>query len=153
LTQCREIHFTKATIKIDTAVDIALEEMVPDILCSAFVDDCIERGKTIKEGGSVYDFISGLQVGIANLGNSLAAIKKLVFEEGTISRESLMKNLKNNFEGEEGEKVRQLPPTDERHSPLLQKEAHLPQELIPLGPPPSSSRYLSSLQIRSLAEV
>ena len=99
--------YTKATIEIDTAVDIALEEMVPDILCSAFVDDCIERGKTIKEGGSVYDFISGLQVGIANLGNSLAAIKKLVFEEGNISRETLMKNLKNDFEGEEGEKVRQ----------------------------------------------
>ena len=73
--------YTKASVEIDTAADLALEELVPDILCSAFVDDCIARGKTIKEGGSVYDFISGLQVGIANLGNSLAAIKKLVFEE------------------------------------------------------------------------
>ncbi len=100
--------YTKATIEIDTAVDTALEEMVPDILCSAFVDDCIERGKTIKEGGSVYDFVSGLQVGIANLGNSLAAIKKLVFEDGTISRRTLMINLKNNFEGKEGEKIRQI---------------------------------------------
>jgi pyruvate-formate lyase len=77
-------------------------------LCSAFVDDCIERGKTIKEGGSVYDFISGLQVGIANLGNSLAAVKKLVFEEGTISKVILMENLKNNYEGKEGERIRQL---------------------------------------------
>jgi pyruvate formate-lyase/glycerol dehydratase family glycyl radical enzyme len=101
-------QFTKATVEIDTAVDLALEELVPDILCSAFVDDCIARGKTIKEGGSVYDFISGLQVGIANLGNSLAAIKKLVFEEGVISKEVLMQNLKNNFEGQEGEKIRQI---------------------------------------------
>ncbi|MEI6050704.1 MAG: glycyl radical protein [Bacteroidota bacterium] len=100
--------YTKATIEIDTAVDLALEELAPDILCSAFVDDCISRGKTIKEGGSVYDFISGLQVGIANLGNSLAAIKKLVFEEGTISKKTLMENLKNNYEGKEGEKVRQI---------------------------------------------
>ena len=100
--------YTKATIEIDTAVDTALEELTPDILCSAFVDDCISRGKTIKEGGSVYDFISGLQVGIANLGNSLAAIKKLVFEESTISKKNLMENLKNNYEGKEGEKVRQL---------------------------------------------
>ena len=68
----------------------------------------LSRGKTIKEGGSVYDYISGLQVGIANLGNSLAAIKKLVFEEGIISKETLIENLKNNFEGKEGEKVRQL---------------------------------------------
>ena len=100
--------YTKATVEIDTAADLALEELVPDILCSAFVDDCIDRGKTIKEGGSVYDFISGLQVGIANLGNSLAAIKKLVFEEGTISKQTLMENLNNDFKGKEGEKVRQL---------------------------------------------
>lgn len=100
--------YTRATVEIDTAADLALEELVPDILCSAFVDDCISRGKTIKEGGSVYDFISGLQVGIANLGNSLAAMKKLVFEGKTISKESLTENLKNNFDGKEGEKVRQL---------------------------------------------
>lgn len=100
--------YAKAAIEIDTAADLALEELVPDILCSAFVDDCISRGKTIKEGGSVYDFISGLQVGIANLGNSLAAIKKLVFEENIISREILMQNLANNFEGTEGEKIRQI---------------------------------------------
>lgn len=100
--------YAKASVEIDTSADLALEELVPDILCSAFVDDCIARGKTIKEGGSVYDFISGLQVGIANLGNSLAAIKKLVFEEGIINKEVLLHNLKNNFEGQEGEKVRQI---------------------------------------------
>jgi len=100
--------YTRATVEIDTAADLALEELVPDILCSAFVDDCISRGKTIKEGGSVYDFISGLQVGIANLGNSLAAIKKLVFEDQIITKETLTENLKNNFDGKEGEKIRQL---------------------------------------------
>jgi pyruvate formate-lyase/glycerol dehydratase family glycyl radical enzyme len=100
--------YTKASVEIDTAVDLALEELVPDILCSAFVDDCIVRGITIKEGGSVYDFVSGLQVGIANLGNSMAAVKKLVFEDGIISKEVLMQNLKNNFEGQEGEKIRQI---------------------------------------------
>jgi formate C-acetyltransferase len=72
------------------------------------VDSCIARGKTIKEGGSKYDFISGLQVGIANLGNALAAIKKLVYEEGKIGRQELMDALERNFEGLEGEKIRQL---------------------------------------------
>lgn len=106
--KCQVEFYTRATVEIDRAADLALEELVPDILCSAFVDDCIGRGKTIKEGGSVYDFISGLQVGIANLGNSLAAIKKLIFEEQVISKETLLENLKNNFEGKEGEKIRQL---------------------------------------------
>lgn len=101
-------YYTRKTVEIDTAVDTALEENVPDILCSAFVDSCISRGKTIKEGGSKYDFISGLQVGIANLGNSLAAIKKLVFEEKKLSKEQLLSAIENNFEGKEGEKIRQL---------------------------------------------
>ena len=100
-------YYAKATVMIDTAVDLAIEENVHDILCSTFVDDCIARGKTIKEGGSKYDFVSGPQVGIANLGNSLAAIKKLVFEENKITKSELMKMLDNDFEGLEGEKVRQ----------------------------------------------
>ncbi len=102
------IQYTRVSVEIDTAVDKALEELTPDILCSAFVEDCIPRGKTIKEGGSKYDFISGLQVGIANLGNSLAAIRKLVFEEKKIDPETLMEILENNFEGEQGERTRQL---------------------------------------------
>jgi formate C-acetyltransferase len=101
-------YYTRKTVEVDTAVDTALEELVPDILCSAFVDNCISKGKTIKAGGSKYDYVSGLQVGIANLGNSLAAIKKLVFEEGRISQKQLIAAIENDFEGKEGEKIRQL---------------------------------------------
>ncbi|PID92347.1 MAG: formate C-acetyltransferase/glycerol dehydratase family glycyl radical enzyme [Bacteroidetes bacterium] len=100
-------YYARKTVEIDTAVDTALEELVPDILCSAFVDSCIPRGKTIKEGGSKYDFVSGLQTGIANMGNAMAALKKLVFEEGRISKEELMEALAGDFEGKEGEKIRQ----------------------------------------------
>jgi len=99
--QQQVINYTKATIEIDAAIDTALEENAQDILCSAFVDSCIERGMTIKEGGSKYDFVSGLQVGIANLGNALIAIKKLVFEEEIISKAELVKGLETNFEGQE----------------------------------------------------
>lgn len=101
-------YYTKAGVAIDTAIDSVLETEVPDILCSAFVDNCIKQGKTIKEGGSKYDFISGLQVGIANLGNSLAAIKKLVFEERKIAPAELLTHLEQNFEGADGEKIRQI---------------------------------------------
>jgi formate C-acetyltransferase len=105
----QQIHYyTRKTVEIDTAVDTALEEHVPDILCSTFVDSCISRGLTIKEGGSKYDFISGLQVGIANLGNALAAIKKLVYEEGKIEKKELLHALESNFEEKGGEKIRQM---------------------------------------------
>jgi len=100
--------YTRKTVEIDTAVDMALEEHVPDILCSAFVDSCISLGKTIKEGGSKYDFVSGLQVGIANLGNSLAAIKKLVFEENKITKQQLIDAIESDFTGTDGEKIRYM---------------------------------------------
>jgi len=99
--------FTRKSMEVETVVDTALEENVPDILCSALVDDCIGRGKTLKEGGAVYDWISGLQVGIANLGNGLAAIRDLIFEKGKIDQQELAIALENNFNGTSGEMLRQ----------------------------------------------
>ena len=54
-------EMTKYSAIVENAIDKASERDVPDILCSALTDDCIARGKTIKEGGAVYDFISGLK--------------------------------------------------------------------------------------------
>lgn len=100
--------FTRHSAIIENVCDVVLEENVPDILCSALCEDCIGRGLTLKEGGAVYDFISGLQVGIANLGDSLAAIKKLVFEEKRLTPAQLWEALQNDFAGEEGERIRQM---------------------------------------------
>lgn len=100
--------FTRHSVIIETCCDMVLEETVPDVLCSSLVDDCIARGKTLKEGGAVYDFISGLQVGIANMADSLAAIKKCVFEEQSISKQELWDALLNDFEGPEGERIQNI---------------------------------------------
>jgi pyruvate formate-lyase/glycerol dehydratase family glycyl radical enzyme len=100
--------FTRHSAIIENVCDMVLEETVPDILCSALCEDCIGRGLTLKEGGAVYDFISGLQVGIANLADSLAAIKKLVFEEQRLSPAQLWEALQSDFAGEEGERIRQM---------------------------------------------
>lgn len=99
---------TRASVIVENAIDKASERDVPDVLCSALTDDCIGRGKTIKEGGAVYDFISGLQVGIANMADSLAAIKKLVFEEHRITPAELWDALESDFAGAEGERIRQM---------------------------------------------
>lgn len=101
-------RYARAGVAIDTAIDLTLEAEAPDILCSAFVDDCLERGMTIHEGGTTYDFVSGLQVGIANLGNSLAAIRKMVFEEQRLTGDELLMYLESDFAGADGERVRQM---------------------------------------------
>ena len=51
-------EMTRYSVIVENAIDKASERDVPDVLCSALTDDCIGRGKTIKEGGAVYDFIS-----------------------------------------------------------------------------------------------
>lgn len=101
-------YLTRMSVIVENSIDVSLEREVPDILCSALTDDCIARGKHIKEGGAVYDYISGLQVGIANLSDSLAAVKKLVFEEKRISTTELMEALRSDYEGERGEEIRQM---------------------------------------------
>ncbi|EPE2229465.1 formate C-acetyltransferase/glycerol dehydratase family glycyl radical enzyme [Cronobacter turicensis] len=100
-------YYTRKSIEIECVVDTVLEENAHDILCSALVDDCIERGKSIKQGGAKYDWVSGLQVGIANLGNSLAAVRRLVFEQGVVTQPQLAQALNDDFSGLTGEQLRQ----------------------------------------------
>lgn len=101
-------ELARMSVIVENAIDLSLEAEVPDILCSALTEDCIGRGKTIKEGGAVYDFISGLQVGIANLADSLAAIKKLVFDEEKIAPAELWEALMNDFAGEKGQAIQKM---------------------------------------------
>ncbi|WP_275061668.1 glycyl radical protein [Diplocloster agilis] len=93
---------------LDNCADMVVEQEVPDILCSALVDDCIERGKHLKEGGAHYDIISQLQVGVANLGDSLAALKKCVYEEEQLTRKELWDALMNDFADDDGKRIRRI---------------------------------------------
>lgn len=102
----REI--TRYSVIVENVIDKASERDEPDILCSALTDDCIARGKTIKEGGAVYDFISGLQVGIANMADCLAAIKKLVYEEKKITRQELWNAILDDFSSPENKKIQEM---------------------------------------------
>lgn len=102
----REI--TRYSVIVENVIDKASERDVPDILCSSLTDDCIARGKTIKEGGAVYDFISGLQVGIANMADCLAAIKKLVYEEKKITRQELWDAILDDFSSPKNKKIQEM---------------------------------------------
>lgn len=71
----------------------------PFMMCTMLYDGCLERGKGIFDGGCAY--LGGtLEIyGGINAGNSLAAIKKLVYEEKTLTADELMEALSHNFEG------------------------------------------------------
>ena len=70
-------------------------------LLSCFVDDCLSTGTDIDKGGAKYNWIMPSFVGMANLVDSLYAIKVTVFDNKEISLDELKKELDNNFEGNE----------------------------------------------------
>ncbi len=99
--------YTRCYIEHDAIVDSVLEKLLPDPFCSMLVHDCIERGLTIKEGGAVYDVVSAQSIGIANISNAMAAVKKLCFDDKAVTPAAMKQAVDSNFTGPEGEKIRQ----------------------------------------------
>jgi pyruvate formate-lyase/glycerol dehydratase family glycyl radical enzyme len=74
---------------------------LPSPFLSAVVDDCLLRGTDVTAGGARYN-LSGIQaIQVANLADSLAVLKKLVFDDGVIEKKTMLNALRNNFSGEE----------------------------------------------------
>jgi formate C-acetyltransferase len=101
-------HFVHLRVAGEHVIDAAIEELVPEPFCTGLVQDCLHRGKTPKEGGSVYDFVTGPETGVTNAANSLAAIRELVFDRKALTAADLAAALGGNFAGAEGEQVRQM---------------------------------------------
>ena len=68
-------------------------------LLSAFIDDCIERGRDAARGGARYQNYGAHGVGIASAADAITAVKRAVFEEGFVTKEELLSALHANFEG------------------------------------------------------
>ena len=84
-------------VNADNAIDIAHMERCPLPFLSSMVDDCIKRGKSVQEGGAVYNFTGPQGFGVANMADSLFAIKKLVYDEKKVNIEELKEALENNY--------------------------------------------------------
>jgi len=71
----------------------------PTLFTSALTEDCIENGMTREEGGARYSLGAVSISGTVDVGNSLAAIKKLVFDEKKVTMDRLCEALESNFAG------------------------------------------------------
>ncbi|MFV0262764.1 MAG: formate C-acetyltransferase [Kluyvera sp.] len=99
-------HYIRLMVEGSNICDIGHRDWAPVPLLSSFVEDCIANGKDITAGGARYNF-SGVQgIGIANLSDSLHALKGMVFDQQRMSFDELLAVLKANFATPEGEKVR-----------------------------------------------
>ena len=84
-------------VNADNAIDTAHAQRCPLPFLSCLVDDCIKRGKSVQEGGAVYNFTGPQGFGIANVADSLYAIKQLVFEEKKVTLAEYKRALVLNF--------------------------------------------------------
>lgn len=90
-------YFVYHLAEADNCVDFAHAERAPLPFLSALVDDCIGRGKSVQEGGAIYNFTGPQAFGVADSGDSICAIKKHVFENKEVTMEQLKEALANNF--------------------------------------------------------
>ena len=84
-------------VNADNAIDVAHAKRCPLPFLSCMVDDCLKRGKSVQEGGAVYNFTGPQGFGIANMADSLLAVRKLVYEEKKVTMEEMKEALAWNF--------------------------------------------------------
>lgn len=94
-------YFIDKMIECCEKVEKGHQDHLPTPFLSCVIDDCIESGMDVVNGGARYN-LSGIQmIQVANLADSMAAIKKMVFDEKRISAHDLEYALQTNFEGQE----------------------------------------------------
>ena len=84
-------------VNADNAIDVAHATKCPLPFLSAMVDDCIKNGKSVQNGGAVYNFTGPQGFGVANMADSLYSIKKLVYDEKKITLKEFKEALDDNY--------------------------------------------------------
>lgn len=94
-------YFIEKMMKAEIVVEKAHQDCLPTAFLSTVIDSCLEKGVDVTRGGAKYN-LSGIQmIQIANLADSLAAIKELVYDEKMITRHELLEVLQADFKGYE----------------------------------------------------
>ena len=84
-------------VNADNAIDVAHAERCPLPFLSSMVDDCMKRGLSVQEGGAVYNFTGPQGFGIANMADSLYAVRQLVYKDRKVSMEEYKEALIWNY--------------------------------------------------------
>lgn len=107
--QAQQSYFIKLLVNANNAIDAAHGVRCPLPFQSCMVKDCIGRGKSLQEGGAIYNFTGPQGFGIANNTDGLLAIKQLVFDEKKVTmaeyKEALEANFGYGLSGDAAEKV------------------------------------------------
>ncbi|MFX0188120.1 MAG: glycyl radical protein [Candidatus Hodarchaeota archaeon] len=92
-------YFIEPMVETMSYLDKSIAELNPQPFLSATIDNCIDRGLDITSGGALYDFTTTQGIGLATVADSLAVIKKVVFEDKLLPYEDLVQMLVKNYRG------------------------------------------------------
>ena len=96
-------------VNADNAIDVAHATLCPLPFLSGMIEDCIGRGKSVQEGGAIYNFTGPQGFGIANMADSLYAIKALVFDKKEVTLAEYKQALEDNYgKGLDAEKTQKV---------------------------------------------
>lgn len=84
-------------VNADNAIDVAHAERCPLPYLSSMVADCIHRGKSVQEGGAIYNFTGPQGFGIANMADALWAVNELVFKQHKYTLADFKAALQDNY--------------------------------------------------------
>jgi len=99
-------YFCRLQVIGNNVIDVVHGELTPMPFRALFVQDCLAKGKVIEQGGAKYNYTLCNPVGVANAADSMAVIKKFVFEEKKLTLKEMRDMLNKDFEGYE--EIRQM---------------------------------------------
>jgi trans-4-hydroxy-L-proline dehydratase len=98
-TQLR--HLVDVKIRGNQLIERLYASEMPAPFLSVLIDDCIASGRDYNAGGARYNNSFIQAVGIGTITDSLAAIRRLVFEERALALPELVTALDTDFAGQE----------------------------------------------------
>jgi len=94
------LYYIRLQVILDNAIDRTYEEYIDEPLSGVMAcpETTLERGLSLKRGGAKYDFTGQQTIGLANVTNSLYAIKQIVFEQKLLTGAQLLHAMRTDFE-------------------------------------------------------
>lgn len=94
-------EYIEKMMNVEVEIEKAHQKFLPTAFLSCVINDCMDKGIDVTAGGAHYN-LSGIQmIQIANVADSLAAVKKLVYEDHKLSGKEVLASMQDNFDGHE----------------------------------------------------
>jgi len=90
-------YMIELLVNADNSIDCAHAERCPLPFLSSMIEDCIGRGKSVQEGGAIYNFTGPQGFGIANMADALYAVRELVYKQRRYTIDEFADALRNNY--------------------------------------------------------